>query len=139
MHQLKSWKSYKVMDYEKWDEFLEEVFCLSNKTVDALLMADEFSSGLELEGFLQVMIKGYAVPSAPRVIGKMPSNSHGKKRDLENLIKDLKMLLEYSEFKIGNEILARKQLEQELEKTRAEMYLKVQEKQNLLDKLARNL
>lgn len=53
--------------------------------------------------------------------------------------RELQDHLDRAEFKVGDEIRAKAQLEEELQKTRAEMYQKIQEKQALIDKLAKNV
>jgi ParB/RepB/Spo0J family partition protein len=47
--------------------------------------------------------------------------------------------LDRAEFKVGDELRAKAQLEEELQKARSEMYQKIQEKQALIDKLAKNV
>lgn len=138
IYQLQSWESHKVMNYEDWGEFLEEILGLSSNTADALLMAMEYPLGLGLEGFLQLMIKGYVAPQVSEEGGSISSADQRKKRDSRGVINHLKMRLEHAEFKIGDEIRVRKQLEQELEKTNAEMYRSIQEKQAIIDKLTKN-
>lgn len=51
----------------------------------------------------------------------------------------LKDYLDRAEFKAGDLLKERRQMEEELQKTRAESYQKVQEKQALIDKLAKNI
>ncbi|MFZ5862371.1 MAG: ParB/RepB/Spo0J family partition protein [Nitrospirota bacterium] len=51
---------------------------------------------------------------------------------------ELQQRLDRAEGQVGGEIKAKKLLEEELEKVRAEMYRKVQEKQALIDKLTKN-
>lgn len=53
--------------------------------------------------------------------------------------RELQDHLDRAEFKVGDEVRAKAQLEGELQKTRSEMYQKVQEKQALIDKLAKNV
>lgn len=65
IHQLKVWDSYKNFGDDQWSEFAREVLGLSDKVVDALLIAREETPGQGLDGFIQAMIKGYALPSPP--------------------------------------------------------------------------
>ena len=62
-----------------------------------------------------------------------------REEELKGSINDLQDRLERAEFKVGDELKAKKTFEEELEKTRAEMYQKVQEKQALIDKLTKNM
>ncbi len=139
IHQLQSWKSHTVMDYDRWTEFSEEVLGLSNKITDALLTASDQAFARDLDQFLQVMVKGYIVPPIAKEAGPSTLGGGRKKRDPEALLNDLKPRLERAEFRVGEEIRARKQLEKELEKARAETYRKVQEKQAIIDKLTKTL
>ncbi|MEW6682563.1 MAG: ParB/RepB/Spo0J family partition protein [Nitrospirota bacterium] len=58
--------------------------------------------------------------------------------ELTARLTELQQRLDRAEGQVGGEIKAKKILEEELEKVRAEMYRKVQEKQALIDKLTKN-
>lgn len=58
--------------------------------------------------------------------------------DLTARLTELQQRLDRTEGQVGGEIKAKKLLEEELDKVRAEMYRKVQEKQALIDKLTKN-
>ncbi len=140
IHQLKIWESYKNFGYDQWDEFAREVLGLSDKVIDALLIAHEEASGLSLDGFLQVMIKGYALPSLSEERPLQSLQECGPyRREPGTVIQDLRERLEVAELRVGQEIRTRKRLEEVLEKARTEMYRKIQEKQALIDKLTRSL
>ena len=140
IYQFKSWASYKAVGYDDWTEFSEWVLGLSDRVVDALLTAREQMSSMDLDEFLQVMIKGYVVPAISQEKPPMTAEKKEKyKPALKTGIKELRERLSLAEFKAGDEIRARKALEKELEKTRSEMYQKVQEKQALIDKLTKNI
>jgi len=62
-----------------------------------------------------------------------------REAELKAKLNELQDRLDHAEFKVGDEIKAKKTLEEDLRKTRAEMYKKVQEKQALIDKLTKNL
>lgn len=47
IHQLKVWDSYKNFGYDQWNEFARDVLGLSDKVVDALLIAREEASGVD--------------------------------------------------------------------------------------------
>ena len=59
--------------------------------------------------------------------------------ELTEKLREFQNRLSYAETKVGDEIKAKKALEEELENTRAEMYKKVQEKQALIDKLTKSI
>ena len=139
IHQLKVWDSYKNFGYDQWNEFAREVLGLSDKVVDALLIAREEASGPNLDGFLQAMIKGYALPSLSQERPLSLQECKPYKREPEIIIRELREHLEVAELRVGEEIRTRKRLEEELEKARTEMYRKIQEKQALIDKLTRSL
>jgi predicted RNase H-like nuclease (RuvC/YqgF family) len=138
LHQFKSWTSHGTFGFGDWAEFCNEVIGLSDKISEALLMAREQVFGLDLDGFLQAVIKGYVVPSPARQARPSSPEEFPEKSNPSEVIKELKERLDLAEFKIGEMIRARKKLEEELEKTRAEMYQKVQEKQAFIDKLTKN-
>lgn len=137
IYQLKVWESYKNFGYDQWSEFAREVLGLSDKVVDALLIAREEASGLNLDGFLQTMIKGYAFPSLSEERPLSLQECGPYRREPEAIILELRECLEVAELRAGEEIRIRKRLEEELEKARTEMYRKIQEKQALIDKLTR--
>jgi hypothetical protein len=140
IYQLKSWAAHQVVGYDDWTEFSEWVLGLSDKVAEALLTAREQVSGIGLDEFLQVMIKGYMVPASSHEEHTVTAEKlELYKPSLEACLKQLKQRLTMAEFKAGDEIRARKVLEKELEKTRAEMYQKVQEKQTFIDKLTRSI
>lgn len=140
IYQLKSWASYQAVGYDDWTEFSEWVLGLSDLVANALLTAREQVSGMDLDEFLQVMIKGYVVPAISQEKPPMTAEKIEKyKPALKTGIKELRECLDRAESKAGDEIRARRILEKELEKTRSEMYQKVQEKQALIDKLTKNI
>jgi ParB/RepB/Spo0J family partition protein len=63
----------------------------------------------------------------------------GRDGELTTRLNELQGRLDRAEGQVGGEIRAKKLLEEELEKIRAEMYRKVQEKQALIDKLTDNI
>ena len=62
-----------------------------------------------------------------------------REAELKTKLNELQDRADRAEFKVGDELKAKKDLEEELQKTRAEMYRKVQEKQALMDKLTKNM
>jgi len=62
-----------------------------------------------------------------------------REEELKAQADELRNRLDVAEIKVGHEVRTKKTLEEGLEKTRAEMYRKVQEKQALIDKLAKEM
>ncbi len=64
---------------------------------------------------------------------------NNRESELKAKLNELQDRLDHAEFKVGDEIKAKRTLEEELQKTRAEMYEKVKEKQALIDKLTKSM
>lgn len=62
-----------------------------------------------------------------------------REAELKVRLNDLQDRLDRAEFKVGDELKEKMLLEEELQKTRAAMYQKVQEKQRLIDKLSKSM
>jgi ParB family chromosome partitioning protein len=62
-----------------------------------------------------------------------------RESELKAKLNEMQDRLDHAEFKVGDEIKTKKTLEEMLQKTRAEMYEKVQEKQALIDKLTKSM
>lgn len=138
--QFKSWDVHQEMGFEDWTEFSEKVLGISDNIADTLLLARKQVSGMNLNHFLQVMIKGYVVPAIlPGEQSLAVEELLERERDPEVIIQKLKVRLERAEFKNGELIRAIKALEEELIRTRAEKYREVQKREAMIDKLTRNM
>lgn len=137
--QFKSWEAHQAVGYEDWMEFSEEVLGLSDKVIDALLLAREQVSDIGLNQFLQVMIKGYVAPLSleSELITGEKTGRH--KSDRKSKLQDLKARLEWAEFQNGELVRANQSLEDELIKVRAEKSREIQKRDALISKLSKGL
>jgi len=138
--QFKSWRAHQEMGFEDWTEFSEEVLGLSDKVAGALLLAREQVSDISLNQFLQAMIKGYAAPvvsykGPPLTVEELLQ----RRSDPKAIIKELRERVEWTEFRLGEEIRARKAAGEEAVRARAEKYREVQKRDAVIDKLTRNM
>jgi len=138
--QLKSWGVHQEMGFEDWTDFSEEVLGLSDKVADALLLAREQVSDISLNQFLQAMIKGYAAPvvsykGPPLTVEELLQRTS----DPKAIITELKARVEWTEFRLGEEIRARKGADEGAVRARAEKYREVQKRDAVIDKLGKNL
>lgn len=135
--QFKSWEAHQAVGYEDWMEFSEEVLGLSDKVIDALLLAREQGSDIGLNQFLQVMIKGYVAPLSQESVPITREKTGRHKSDLKSKLQDLKARLEFAEFQNGELVRANQSLEDELIKVQAEKSREIQKRDALIDKLSK--
>lgn len=137
--QFKSWEVHQTLGFSDWTEFSENVLNLSGQVADALLLAREQIADKDLNHFLQAMIKGYVIPAISSEEKNRPVGKSIKRKSDKVIIRELKARLEWAEFKLGEEIRARKAAEEAAERARAESYREDQRKKAMQVKLKRNL
>lgn len=139
VEQLKNWEAHLEMGFEDWTEFSEQVLGLSDKVADSLLLAREQVADSSLNLLLQAMIKGYAVPVISQEEQFLTVEELlQRKSDPKSIMKEFKARQDWMEFRLGEEIRARK-AEEEAVRARAEQYREVHKRDDVIDKLGRNL
>jgi len=140
IEQLKNWEANQEMGFEDWTEFSEQVLGLSDKVADSLLLAREQVADRSLNLFLQAVIKGYAAPAiSQEQQSLMVQKLLQRRSDPKSIIKELNAQKEWMEFRLGEEIRARKAAEEEAVRARAEKYREVQKRDAMNDKLIRSM